>query len=127
MKTQSRNKTSRLRDLIESQELSFLMEAHSGLSAKVAAQAGFEGIWASGLSISAMLGVRDANEASWSPTHVIAVHHETTTWRLNDLAALGVLCRRFETPMLVDAISSFGGEEIDFAGWNIGLVRRIHG
>jgi phosphoenolpyruvate phosphomutase len=42
------------------------MEAHSGLSAKVAEEAGFEGIWASGLSISAMLGVRDANEASWT-------------------------------------------------------------
>lgn len=46
--------------------LQFLMEAHSGLSAKIAEEAGFPGIWASGLSISAMLGLRDNNEASWT-------------------------------------------------------------
>ena len=27
-------------------------------------------------------------------THVVAVHHETTTGRLNDVASLGALCRR---------------------------------
>ena len=42
------------------------MEAHNGLSAKVVEEAGFKGIWASGLSISAALGVRDNNEASWT-------------------------------------------------------------
>jgi phosphoenolpyruvate phosphomutase len=46
--------------------LSFLMEAHNGLSAKIAEEAGFKGIWGSGLSISAALGVRDNNEASWT-------------------------------------------------------------
>lgn len=59
-------KTTRLRSLLRSRELSFLMEAHSGLSARIAEEAGFEGIWASGLSISAALGVRDSNEASWT-------------------------------------------------------------
>jgi len=42
------------------------MEAHSGLSAKIVEEAGFAGIWASGLAISAMLGLRDNNEASWT-------------------------------------------------------------
>jgi len=42
------------------------MEAHNGLSAKIVEEAGFKGIWASGLSISAALGVRDNNEASWT-------------------------------------------------------------
>ena len=42
------------------------MEAHDGLSAKIAEEAGFEAIWASGLSMSAALGVRDSNEASWT-------------------------------------------------------------
>ncbi len=42
------------------------MEAHNGLSAKIAQEAGFKGIWASGLSIAAALGVRDNNEASWT-------------------------------------------------------------
>lgn len=55
-----------LRDMITRPDLAFLMEAHSGLSAKIVAEAGFEGIWASGLSISASMGVRDANEASWT-------------------------------------------------------------
>ncbi len=57
---------SALRELITSKDLSFLMEAHSGLSAKIAEEAGFRGIWASGLSISASLGLRDSNEASWT-------------------------------------------------------------
>ena len=55
-----------LRRMIASPDLSFLMEAHSGLSAKVAQEAGFRGLWASGLSISASLGLRDSNEASWT-------------------------------------------------------------
>ena len=42
------------------------MEAHSGLSAKIVEEAGFSGVWASGLSISASLGLRDNNEASWT-------------------------------------------------------------
>lgn len=42
------------------------MEAHHALSAKIVEEAGFKGIWASGLSISAALGVRDNNEASWT-------------------------------------------------------------
>lgn len=46
--------------------MSFLMEAHNGLSAKIVEETGFQGIWASGLSISAALGVRDSNEASWT-------------------------------------------------------------
>lgn len=42
------------------------MEAHNGLSAKIVEEAGFSGIWGSGLSISATMGVRDNNEASWT-------------------------------------------------------------
>ena len=52
-------------------------------------------------------------------THVIVVHHETTTGRLNDLASLGEICRRQNVALLVDAVSSFGGEAIDFNGWNV--------
>lgn len=42
------------------------MEAHNGLSATIVEQEGFEGIWASGLSIATSLGLRDCNEASWT-------------------------------------------------------------
>jgi phosphoenolpyruvate phosphomutase len=60
------SKFTRLRRLLARPELAFLMEAHSGLSAKIVEEAGFEGIWASGLSMSASLGVRDNNELSWT-------------------------------------------------------------
>ncbi|MBE7218645.1 MAG: phosphoenolpyruvate mutase [Caulobacteraceae bacterium] len=62
----SLSRPAQLRRMISSPDLSFLMEAHSGLSAKVAEEAGFRGLWASGLSISASLGLRDSNEASWT-------------------------------------------------------------
>jgi phosphoenolpyruvate phosphomutase len=62
----SPKKTTLLRQLIERPQLDFLMEAHNGLSAKIVEEAGFAGIWASGLSMSAALGVRDCNEASWT-------------------------------------------------------------
>jgi phosphoenolpyruvate phosphomutase len=58
--------TTRLRKMIYSKSPDFIMEAHNGLSAKIVEEAGFKGIWASGLSISASLGVRDNNEASWT-------------------------------------------------------------
>jgi phosphoenolpyruvate phosphomutase len=60
------SRASRLRTLVESPELTFLMEAHNGLSGRIVEEAGFEGIWASGLTMSASQGVRDSNEASWT-------------------------------------------------------------
>src|SRR5207253_1399371 len=45
-------KTTLLKRLILRPELSFIMEAHNGLSARIAEEAGFEAVWASGLSIS---------------------------------------------------------------------------
>jgi phosphoenolpyruvate phosphomutase len=59
-------KAAAFRRLLASPELEFLCEAHNGLSARIAEEAGFKGLWASGLSISAALGVRDNNEASWT-------------------------------------------------------------
>jgi 2-aminoethylphosphonate-pyruvate transaminase len=47
-------------------------------------------------------------------THVSVVHHETTTGRLNDLKALSELCRSRGLGLLVDGVSSFGAEDIDF-------------
>ena len=62
----SGSKATRFRSLLVSPELTFLMEAHDGLSAKIVEEAGFPAIWASGLTVSAALGVRDSNEASWT-------------------------------------------------------------
>lgn len=58
--------SSQFRKLLLSDQLEFICEAHNGLSAKIVQEAGFKGIWASGLSISAQFGVRDNNEASWT-------------------------------------------------------------
>ncbi|MGL3104429.1 phosphoenolpyruvate mutase [Bradyrhizobium sp. BR 1432] len=80
------------REVCSSAELSFLMEAHDGLSAAIAERAGFKGLWASGLSIACSLGYRDANEASWSQL-VDAVE------RIVDSSQL---------PVLVDGDGGFG-------------------
>jgi phosphoenolpyruvate phosphomutase len=61
-----KSRSTALRELIFSPELAFLMEAHNGISAKIAEETGFKGLWASGLTISASLGLRDSNEASWT-------------------------------------------------------------
>jgi phosphoenolpyruvate phosphomutase len=59
-------KTTQFKRLLHTDKVEFLMEAHNGLSAKIVEEAGFKGIWGSGLAISASLGVRDCNEASWT-------------------------------------------------------------
>jgi phosphoenolpyruvate phosphomutase len=60
------SRTLRLREMLNSNRLEFLMEAHNGLSARIVKEAGFKAIWGSGLTISAQFGVRDNNEASWT-------------------------------------------------------------
>ncbi len=60
------SKTQQLRNLLQSSQLEFIMEAHNGLSATIVEETGFKGIWASGLALSAQFGVRDNNEASWT-------------------------------------------------------------
>lgn len=59
-------RTTRFRQLLNSSELEFLLEAHNGLSARIAEEAGFKGLWAGSLCLSAQYGVRDTNEASWT-------------------------------------------------------------
>mgnify|MGYP003994395611 CR=1 FL=1 len=68
------DKSQSLSELIQSSQTEFIMEAHSGLSAKIIEEAGFKGIWASGLAISASLGVRDNNEASWTQVALLSIH-----------------------------------------------------
>jgi len=68
------------------------MEAHSGLSARIVQEAGFQGIWGSGLSISAAMGVRDSNEASWTQvTEVVEFMSDAT-----------------DIPILLDADTGYG-------------------
>jgi 2-aminoethylphosphonate-pyruvate transaminase len=55
-------------------------------------------------------------------THVGVVHHETTTGRLNDLRPLSQLCRERGLGLLVDGVSSFGAEVIDFEDESVHAV-----
>jgi 2-aminoethylphosphonate-pyruvate transaminase len=48
-------------------------------------------------------------------THVIAVHTETTTGRLNEVSVLADLCAEQGKSLMLDAVSSFGAEAIDFS------------
>lgn len=88
------------REMLLSPKLAFVMEAHDALSAKIVENAGFPGIWASGLSMSTALGVRDANEASWSQV----------------LSVLEFMSDTTSIPILVDGDTGYG---------NFNSVRRL--
>ncbi len=94
------NKTESFKAMLESQELEFILEAHDGLSAKLVEEAGFKGVWASGLAMSAALGVRDNNEASWTQV----------------LDKLEFMSDATSIPILVDADTGYG---------NFNNVRRL--
>ncbi|MDO5618535.1 isocitrate lyase/phosphoenolpyruvate mutase family protein [Kocuria sp.] len=55
-----------LEGLLKEPDVTYAMEAHDGMSARIAEGAGFPVLWASGLCISTSCGVRDSNEISWS-------------------------------------------------------------
>jgi phosphoenolpyruvate phosphomutase len=85
-------KTKQLFNMLRSKDTEFIMEAHSGLSAKIVEETGFKGIWGSGLSISASLGVRDCNEASWSQVLDVVEFMTSTT----------------SIPLMLDADTGYG-------------------
>ena len=58
-----------LREKVASGRLVTLMAAHNPLSARLAEEAGFDGIWASGFELSAAYGVPDASLLSYT-THL---------------------------------------------------------
>jgi phosphoenolpyruvate phosphomutase len=68
------------------------MEAHNGVSARIVQEAGFAGIWASGLALSAQYGVRDNNEASWTQA----------------VDMLEFMCDATSIPILLDGDTGYG-------------------
>lgn len=60
------SKAAKLRNMLQSPHTDFILEAHNGLSARIVEEAGFKGIWGSGLALSAQHAVRDNNELSWT-------------------------------------------------------------
>ena len=59
-------KTTQFRNLLAATNVEYLVEAHNALSARIVEESGHAGIWASGLTLSATMGVRDNNEVSWT-------------------------------------------------------------
>ncbi|MBA4601840.1 2-aminoethylphosphonate aminotransferase [Thermoactinomyces mirandus] len=55
-------------------------------------------------------------------SHLAVVHHETTTGLLNDIRAIGELCKRYRIDMIVDAMSSFAAIPIDMEKINISFL-----
>ena len=108
--TQNR-KTTQLRTLLTSPETEFILEAHNGLGARIVEEAGFKGIWGSGLALSAQHAVRDNNELSWTQV----------------LAQLEFMSDATRIPILLDGDTGYGDfnnmrrlvrklEQIDVAG-----------
>jgi phosphonopyruvate hydrolase len=58
------DKAKKLRELFSKKKLTRIVGAHNGLSAKLVERAGFDGVWASGLEISASYGIPDASLVS---------------------------------------------------------------
>lgn len=69
-----------------------------------------EGSWLDPIDLGRVIALLDAHP---EVSHVAAVHHETTTGRLNALDGLGRLCRERGLELLLDAVSSFGAEALD--------------
>jgi len=88
-----------------SNRMALAMEAHSGLSAIIAEKSGFPSIWASGLSLSSVHGLHDANELSWSQV----------------LDALSFMVDRVEIPVLLDGDSGYG----DFNNFRLIMKRLV--
>ena len=55
-------------------------------------------------------------------SHVAIIHHETTTGRLNQIDRLSAACKERGVGLLLDGVSSFGAEPIDFDGGGIVAV-----
>ncbi len=68
------------------------------------------------------LGALERLAAGARCTHVAVIHHETTTGRLNDLRPLSELCRARGLELLVDGVSSFGAEALDFGDPSLSAV-----
>jgi len=81
-----------LKQILKSKKTFYFMEAHNGISAKLVEKNNFDGIWASGLTISASMGLRDVNEMSWSQVCDI----------------LNYITLSSDLPVIVDADTGYG-------------------
>ena len=66
--------------------------------------------WGQAIDLSALADLLAGGEF----THLLAVHHETTTGRLNPVTEIASLCTENGVQLLLDAVSSFGAESVPF-------------
>tara|TARA_B100002003_G_C14144323_1_gene550174 strand:- start:1611 stop:2681 length:1071 start_codon:yes stop_codon:yes gene_type:complete len=64
----------------------------------------------------------DAKCRSTDADTVYLIHHETTTGVLNPLKEIAAIGKRHNKWVMVDAVSSVCGEELDMAGWGVDLI-----
>ncbi len=57
-----------------------------------------------------------------SLTHVSMVHHETTSGLLNDISAVGSLCKKYGLKLIADTVSSYAGIPMDMEKSNISFM-----
>ena len=88
----SRADASTLRAHLETRKLIRAMAAHSPLSAILAAEAGFDAIWASGFELSALYGLADVSLISMS----------------DHLAMVRAMATRCDLPIVADIDTGFG-------------------
>lgn len=84
--------SSRLKSLLSSKPLTSIIGAHNPLSARLAEEAGFDGIWASGFELSAAYAVPDASILSMTQ------HLETTR----------AMCQTVSIPVVADIDTGYG-------------------
>lgn len=66
--------------------------------------------------------VKQFLEANPSITHVACIHSETTTGLFNPIAEIGALCNQLNKVFIVDAMSSFGGVDMDIRALHIDFL-----
>src|SRR5579872_7352570 len=84
--------TNPLKDNIAARDIVTLMSAHNPLSARLAEEAGFDGIWASGFELSAAYGVPDASLLSMTQ------HLDMTR----------AICEQVAVPVVAVLVTSYG-------------------
>jgi len=55
-------------------------------------------------------------------THVACIHSETTTGLFNPITEIGAICKQAGKVFIVDAMSSFGGVQMDIKAMQIGFL-----
>ena len=55
-------------------------------------------------------------------SHVAVVHGETTTGMLNPIREIGLICKKYDRILIVDAMSTFGGVPIDVDSLHVDYI-----